>query len=134
MTLDEKRGSVSGTFEAAYHSGGMKCRFPCDVTLETLYTFYIALDYVFDVYTGKEPVVILEGGGTSQNRSKITLHFDKKGHTIVSGCLMNQNTGCQSGICFRDIVIDNLYMTELIGSLMRFYAELKKIQGNGNFY
>ena len=134
VTLDEKRGSVSGEFEAVYQSGGMDCRFPCDITLETLYPFYIALDNAFDVYTGKDPVVILEGSGATQHRSRITLRFDKKGHTIVNGQLMNRDTGCQSGICFRDVVIDNLYMTELIGSLMKFYDALKDIRGNSNFF
>ncbi|MBR5371065.1 MAG: hypothetical protein IK130_02515 [Oscillospiraceae bacterium] len=127
----ENGSGVSGSFEISYQCCGTESRFACDLTLGSLYVFTVSLDYTFDL--GPGDTVVLKNDGV-EDRSELIFRFDHRGHCVISGRFRNQDNGFRSGIFFSGMVIDNIYMNEIILSLEAFFSEIEKIQGHSNFW
>ena len=126
-------GGVSGIFEVTYKCCGIECQFECDLTIGNLYYFYIELENVYECLPGIEPVAVLKNYGETPDRTNMTFRFDKLGHCIISGLFRNKSNCYKSGIIF-DISIDISFIYDILGSLEKFFDELKSIQGHSNFY
>ena len=124
-------GGAVGAFEAAYRCCGTESRFVCDLTLGSLYVFTVSLDYIYDLGPGDTAVLKNDG---SEDRSELVFRFDHRGHCVISGRFRNQDNGFRSGIFFGGMVIDNIYMNEIILTLEAFFSEVKKLQGHSNFW
>lgn len=125
-------GGLSGKFEVTYRCSGADCRFECDITIGNLYYLYLELDDAFESMPPADPAASLKNSPPSAH-TDITFRFDRAGHCNVTGCVRNKNTDYRSGIVF-DIKSDNCYITETLVSLKKFLDEMKRIQGNSNFF
>lgn len=126
-----KHNVVTGDFEIAYKCNGIESKFECDMTIGNLYCFFISLDNAYDIQSCKNNVVTIENYGSSK-RSVLTIKFDN-GHYFVSGYFKNKNNLYNSSISFNfEIFLTDI--VEILISLDNFFREIRKIQGNNNFY
>ena len=125
-------GGVTGKFEVIYKCCGIDSQFECDITIGNLYDFYIELKNVYECLPCNEPVAILKNYGEILNRTNMTFTFDKLGHCNVNGYFKNKYDGYDSGIMFE--FKNDIYIYGILNSLEKFFDELKRIQGHGNFY
>lgn len=124
------RGELTADFAAAYRCCGMDCEFAADLTLGSLYAFYLSLDNALDGLPGTDPNAVLQSCGS--NHAQLSFSPDHAGHWIVRGRFKNKDHNYRSGILF-DMKIDTMFVTEIYVSLERFFKALKQQYGS-NFY
>lgn len=126
-----KHSGAAGDFEITYKCNGIESKFECDMTIGNLYYFFIALDNAYDIQNCRNNVVALENYG-SLKRSVLTIKFDNRQY-FVSGYFKNKNNLYNSSISFNfEILLTDI--VEILISLDNFFSEIRKIQGNNNFY
>ncbi len=122
---------ITGDFEIAYKCSGIESKFECDMTIGNLYYFFVALDNAYDIENCKNNIVTLENYGSSK-RSVLKLKFDN-GRYFVNGYFKNKNNKYNSSIGFNfEIFLTDI--VEILISLDNFFSEIRRIQGNNNFY
>ena len=119
---------VTGDFEIEYNCSGIKSKFECDITIGSLFCFYIALDDAYDIQSCRDNTV---SSGNFGNSSELMLRFDK-GHYFFSGCCKNKNNGNKSAVSF-DFEIQQADIVEMLMSMDDFFCKIKKLQGNCDF-
>ena len=122
-----RMGGVTGRFEITYYGIGIDSSFPCDLTVGNVYQFYLDLNNAYN-QLGKETEVTMQY--YDNERSALTISFDKTGHCDISGHFKNKITACRNGICFDGIQIDQTEIQRMLSAMKKLFDEFERIQGH----
>jgi hypothetical protein len=127
-TLDSNTSDQSikpGTFECIYRCQGMDCRFPCTLSIESLYYFYLSLDTAYDIEFSKNAKAVLDAD--NKDSTHIEFAFDDKCRCTVSGRIQNKAVPFQSGITV-SFPIEQSDVCDVLTSMESFFRAWK-LQG-----
>ena len=127
-TLDNYASDQSlkpGIFECIYRCPGMDCRFPCDLSIEILYYFYLSLDTAYDIEYSKNAKAVLDAD--NKERTHIEFAFDDKCRCTVSGRIQNKAIAYPSSI-FVSFPVEQSDVCDVLTSLESFFRAWK-LQG-----
>ena len=115
-----------GIFECIYRCPGMDCRFPCDLSIENLYYFYLSLDTAYDIEFSKNTKAVLDAD--NKESTHIEFAFDDKCRCTVSGRIQNKAIAYPSGITV-SFPVEQSDVCDVLTSLESFFRAWKQLQG-----
>ena len=127
-TLDNKTSDQSikpGIIECIYRCPGMDCRFPCAISIESLYYFYLSLDTAYDIEYSKNAKAVLDAD--NMESTHIEFAFDDKCRCTISGRIQNKAVPFQSGITV-SFPVEQSDVCDVLTSLESFFRAWK-LQG-----
>ncbi len=121
-----KNRGITGEFGIEYHGRGMDCDFSCDITMESVRDFFLAVESEYD---GMGSGTVMLQDYSADNRTMLIFTRDRHGHFRADGKILNKDARYESGLVFA-FDFDSGCILDTIRAGGKFFHEMYRLREN----